>query len=86
MAIEQKSVKAGGGDMEPPVSAEQSVERTRSFIQETLVELKKSTWPTRPEATRLTTVVVGVIVGVGIYMGLLDSILTFLVNKFSLIK
>ena len=85
MAIEQNPARAGGGG-DAPLNTEQTVERTRNFVQETIVELKKSTWPTRAEATRLTSVVVGVIVGVGIYMGLLDSILTLLVSKFSLIK
>jgi len=56
------------------------------YIQETLTELRKTTWPTKQEATRLTMVVIGVIVVLGIYMGLLDVTLSWLVNKFSLIK
>jgi preprotein translocase subunit SecE len=82
MAIEQSRAKGGGG----AGSAEQSTERARNFLMETWSELKKTTWPTKQEATRLTSVVIGVIVVLGIYMGLLDSILSFLVNRFGLIK
>jgi len=82
MAIESKpSPKAGslsGGDS--------TGQRTRNYVNETLTELKKTTWPTKQEATRLTIVVVAVIIGLGIYMGMLDWVLSWLVNKFSLIK
>ena len=46
----------------------------------------KTTWPTKEEATRLTAVVIGVIVVLGIYMGVLDTVLSLLVNRFSLLK
>ncbi len=73
----------------PPTSApnlEASKEKAGNFLAETLVELKKTTWPTREEAARLTLVVIGVIFVLGIYMGILDAILSFLVHRFSLIK
>jgi preprotein translocase SecE subunit len=56
------------------------------YIQETWTELKKTTWPTKQEATRLTGVVIGVIIVLGIYMGLLDLILSTIVNRFGLLK
>ena len=65
---------------------EATKEKAGSFLGETLVELKKTTWPTRDEAIRLTLVVIGVIFVLGIYMGLLDAVLSFLVHRFSLIK
>ena len=73
----------------PPTTApnmEASKEKAGNFLNETLVELKKTTWPTRQEATRLTLVVIGVIVVLGIYMGILDATLTLLVSRFSIIK
>lgn len=73
----------------PPTAApniEASKEKAGNFLNETLVELKKTTWPTRQEATRLTLVVIGVIIVLGIYMGILDATLTFLVSRFSIIK
>lgn len=89
MAVEQRpNPKAGsGGPGGPggPVSAE-NLQRTTNFLQETIVELKKTTWPTKQEAWRLTAVVIGVIAALGFYMGTLDFVLTELVKRFSLIK
>lgn len=84
MAIQQPRSKSSGSE-----TPEAGAARSRSssqFLQETITELKKTTWPTRQEANRLTSVVIGIIVVLGIYMGLLDAVLSFLVNRFSLIK
>ena len=43
-----------------------------TFIKEVKTELGKVTWPTRREAFRLTMVVIGVSVAVGIFIGALD--------------
>ncbi|MEK7565900.1 MAG: preprotein translocase subunit SecE [Patescibacteria group bacterium] len=55
------------------------------FIKEVSAELKKVRWPTRREAIRLTAVVIGVSVIVGIYLGGLDYIfakgMEILLNK-----
>ncbi|HZT42597.1 MAG TPA: preprotein translocase subunit SecE [Chthonomonadaceae bacterium] len=60
--------------------------RGLSYLQEVVTELKKTTWPTNQEATRLTLVVIAVLVALGIYMGALDWGFSVLVSKFSLIK
>jgi preprotein translocase SecE subunit len=86
MAVEQRpNPKAGSGGPVGPAGSE-NLQRTTNFLQETLVELKKTTWPTKQEAWRLTAVVIGVITALGFYMGTLDFLLTKLVDKFSLIK
>ncbi len=59
--------------------------RGRSFLHEVIIELKKTTWPTFPEAWRLTTVVLGVIIIVAVYMGVIDYVLSTLTNKFGLL-
>lgn len=55
-----------------------------SFLAQTRDELKKVTWPTRQEVTRLTLVVIAVSVIVGVFIGGLDfvftKLLTFLVH------
>lgn len=87
MAITNPNSKAGGtGSGAGSQDAGQTSRSTGQFLREVITELKKTTWPTRQEATRLTTLVIAVIVVLGIYMGLLDAILSFLVSKFSLIK
>jgi preprotein translocase SecE subunit len=82
MAIETKK----GGKSDAPNQTEQAVEQRRAFFQETWIELKKTTWPTKQEANRLTGVVFGVIVAVSLFMGTLDWLLSFIISKFSLIK
>ena len=42
------------------------------FLGEVISELKKVTWPTRQETTRLTILVIAVAVFIGIILGLLD--------------
>ena len=51
-----------------------------NFLREVRDELKKVVWPTRQEVIRLTGVVVIVSVGVGIFLGGTDFILTKLVG------
>ena len=50
------------------------------FLKEVQVELKKVVWPTREQALRLTGIVVGVSLVVGLYIGVLDYGLTKLVG------
>ena len=50
--------------------------RIQRTIQETIGELRKVSWPTRDEAINLTKIVIGVILGFGIFLGLLDFVYT----------
>jgi preprotein translocase subunit SecE len=50
------------------------------FLKEVQDELKKVVWPTREEAIRLTGVVIIVSVGVGLFLGGADLILTKLIE------
>ena len=79
--------KAGGSGPSGPAgpTGAESLQRTTNFLQETIVELKKTTWPAKQEAWRLTAVVIGVIAALGVYMGTLDFVLTKLVDKFSIL-
>ena len=43
-----------------------------SFFGEVIGELKKVTWPTREETTRLTILVISVSVAIGIILGVID--------------
>ncbi|HEV2474824.1 MAG TPA: preprotein translocase subunit SecE [Chthonomonadales bacterium] len=83
MAVDrQVGPKVGGA----PATRDQGIQRSRNYISEVWTEMKKTTWPTREEATRLTLVVIVVIVVLGFYMGFLDWVLSSLVSKFSLIR
>ena len=52
------------------------------FVGEVISELKKVTWPTREEATRLTLLVLAVSVSVGTALWIIDSIFTQLFEQF----
>ena len=53
-----------------------------TFFQEVKVELKKVTWPTREEATRYSLAVVGISLGVALFLGAADFLFQWLMNKF----
>lgn len=45
------------------------------FVKEVQSELKKVTWPTRESTVKLTAVVIGVSLAVGLFIGGLDTAL-----------
>jgi preprotein translocase subunit SecE len=52
--------------------AHQQTNAVSRFFRETMGELKKVNWPTRQEATNLTTIVLIVIGVMAIFLGTLD--------------
>jgi preprotein translocase subunit SecE len=52
------------------------IERVKRYVHEVIVELKKTTWPTKPELINSTKVVIGLVVVVGIYLAVVDWALT----------
>ncbi len=56
-----------------------------TFVKQSYDELKKVTWPTRSEITRLTVSVIIISAIVGIFIGAVDYVLTkgltFLLNR-----
>jgi preprotein translocase subunit SecE len=49
-------------------------------LRETVAELRKVTWPTRPEATQLTIVVLVVLVVMSTFLGAIDLLFTRLIG------
>ena len=79
MAIDERtSVKGTPSVTTGSTPPEQNVQAARNTLKETIVELQKTTWPTKAEANRLTIVVIGVIVALGFYMCILDMILSYI--------
>jgi preprotein translocase subunit SecE len=57
------------------------IERSREFLEECLAELRKVHWPTRDETRAATiAVLIGVAV-VAIYLGLVDFVLQFIIQR-----
>jgi preprotein translocase subunit SecE len=48
----------------------------QNFVQEVVEELKKVSWPSRNETIRLTMVVITISLIIGIYIGIIDVLLT----------
>ena len=51
-----------------------------TFLREVKNELTKVTWPTRNEVVKLTIIVIGISVAIGIYIGGLDLLFTKLTD------
>jgi preprotein translocase subunit SecE len=49
--------------------------------RETVGELRKVSWPTLPEARRLTVIVIITMIGTGFVLGLLDFIFSWVIQK-----
>lgn len=50
------------------------------FLVEVKNELYKVTWPSRADTIKLTSIVIGISIGVGIYLGALDLVFTELLK------
>ncbi len=59
--------------------------RIKKFFEESRTEFRHVNWPTRDEAIRLTTVVIGISLGLALTLGLFDYLFTNLV-KFLVFK
>jgi len=53
-----------------------------NYFKSSLEELKKVTWPTRPQALRSTAIVIVMSVGIAVFLGVLDYIFTFAFQYF----
>lgn len=57
------------------------IEPVRDYMRETMGELRKVHWPTRPEARNLTTVVLAVTFAMAVFLGLFDFLFGRLVEE-----
>lgn len=46
-----------------------------TFTRDIIEELKKVTWPSRNQTVRLTVVVIGISLIIGVYIGIIDILL-----------
>lgn len=53
-----------------------------TYLNEVKAELGKVSWPTRATATKLTLIIVGASLAVGLYVGGLDYVFTNLLGIF----
>ncbi|KKW18752.1 MAG: preprotein translocase subunit SecE [Candidatus Sungbacteria bacterium GWC2_49_10] len=60
------------------------MERLVTFIKEARIELKKVTWPTRQATINSTISVIVVSAAVALFLGILDFLFQFVLDKFVL--
>jgi len=60
--------------------ARKSENAIQKYVRETTGELRKVTWPTWPDAWRLTQLVLMVMVIMGIFLGFMDAVGRELIN------
>jgi len=58
--------------------------RIKKFFEEARAEFRHVNWPTRNEAMRLTAIVIGLSLGLALFLGLFDYIFTDVVRSFIL--
>ena len=59
-------------------------QKIKGFLKEVRLEMKKVNWPTRKETVKYTLIVVGLSVVVAAFLGSLDALFQFLLNRFIL--
>lgn len=47
-----------------------------NYIKESIAEMKKVTWPTKKETSNYTLLVIGISIGMAIFLGILDYLFT----------
>ncbi|MCK5719877.1 MAG: preprotein translocase subunit SecE [Thiomargarita sp.] len=57
--------------------------RTKNFIQQTNIEVRKVVWPTRQETVQMTGIVILMVILVTVIIWVMDSILMWLVRFFT---
>jgi preprotein translocase subunit SecE len=58
------------------------VPQSREFLTEVVSELRKVHWPTRQETMAATVVVIVVVLIVSLWLGMVDSVISFLFTRF----
>ncbi len=82
MAVRQPQQPKANRAMATSTDASPQAPKPRGgYLYEVWTELKKVTWPTPQEAWRLTMVVLGLIVIVGVIIGALDFVLSAIFRK-----
>jgi preprotein translocase subunit SecE len=56
--------------------------KIKTFFKEVRLEFKRVNWLTRKETIRYTLIVIGLSLGVAIFLGFFDFLFNFLLTKF----
>jgi preprotein translocase subunit SecE len=56
--------------------------RIKHFFKESEQELRHVNWPTRQEAIRLTSIVIGISLGLAIFLGAFDYLFVYIIKTY----
>jgi preprotein translocase subunit SecE len=62
------------------------IQRISRYLREVRVELKKTTWPSRPDLFAATKVVLGTVIVVGVYLAVIDFVLSAVTRQLGFFK
>ncbi|MCX6744021.1 MAG: preprotein translocase subunit SecE [Candidatus Parcubacteria bacterium] len=57
------------------------IKKISDYIKDSIAELKKVAWPTKKQTTEYTLLVIGISLGLAIFIGVVDYILTLGVEQ-----
>jgi len=80
-AVQDKKSQAAAKAKKPQAQVGQPKKRRFTFFSDIIGELRKVVWPTRQETIRLTLIVIGLCVVMGVVLGLVDYGFSELVAK-----
>jgi preprotein translocase subunit SecE len=80
-AVQDKKVQVAAKVKKSSAQAGQPKKRRFAFFSDIVGELKKVVWPTRQETTRLSLIVIGLCLIMGLFLGLIDYGFSELVAK-----
>jgi preprotein translocase SecE subunit len=58
--------------------------KIKNFFSEAKTEFRHVNWPTRQEAIRLTSVVIGLALALAVFLGFFDYAFTYIIKNFIL--
>ena len=87
-AVKMNEESQGGSGSELTRRVGGTIENTKTFLQETRVEMKKVTWPTREDVVATTGVVLATVAFFAVYLFLVEQgatrFITYLFHKFGI--
>lgn len=57
------------------------MDKLTTFLKEVKIELSKVSWPTKKQMVSYTMIVIGLSLFLALFLGLLDFIFEFIINK-----
>ena len=66
------------------VTSSNMFDRITKFFSEAKTEIRHVNWPTRQEAIRLTFIVIGIAVGLALFLGGFDYIFSYAIKNYIL--